>query len=121
MFADDCKFYSVDKSSLQETLYKIAKFTAERQISLAEEKCLHMTISKSPSSATFTFEEDLIRKVREVKDLGIILTSDLKFDRQAKALKSRGMQRCHQLLKTFNTNNIWTLIIADTEMGRERS
>ena len=112
MFADDCKFYSEDADALQSTMDNITKYTKERQISLAEQKCVHLQISKKPSSCTFRFDTTAIAKVRNVKDLGVIISSDLKWKEHVNEIKSKGMIRCHHILKSFKTNNIWTLMKA---------
>ena len=114
MFADDCKFFSTDKLALQATLKELEQFCAHRQISLCENKCLHLPISRTSATTSFTFGNSIIKKVNEVKDLGVVITSDLQWERQISSIKGKAMQRCHQILKTFNTNNIWTLIKAFT-------
>ena len=112
MFADDCKFYGTDPSALQSTLENIVKFTNKRQISLAEEKCIHLNLSKERPSCFFKFEDAYIQKNDNVKDLGIIVSSNLIWKDHIRDIKTKAFLRCHQILRCFTTNNIWTLLRA---------
>lgn len=48
----------------------------------------------------------------EIKDLGITISSDLKWRKHIWNIKNSANTRCYQILKTFNTPIVWTLVKA---------
>lgn len=110
LFADDAKFSSTSCEDLQKSLDNIKSFFDTRQLNLAKEKCEHITFSKKPEPTTFYLSKTPINKTTMIKDLGIFICSDLKWQSHTNYLKLRAYQKCYLILRTFSTKNIWTLV-----------
>ena len=83
-----------------------------RQLQLAANKCQHLTISKKDSDLVFFLEGQPIAKANKVKDLGIVISSDLKWSHHITQLRRKGYTRCYQILRSFRSKNIWIYIKA---------
>ena len=110
LFADDAKFYSNNPNALQNTLNKAYDFFQTRQLSLAQEKCEHITFSKNKQDQDFRITNTIIKKCSLVKDLGVFISSDLKWESHVNNIKLRAFQRCYLILRSFSSKNIWTLL-----------
>lgn len=87
MFADDCVLYSEVKSrndqiALNNNLNKIYKWCNDWQMTLNENKCVCMTISRKKLPLDFNYELSghKLNKVTTFKYLGVIFSSELKWD-----------------------------------------
>ena len=109
LFADDSKVYSTDPLSLDETLANINEFVVERQLLLAPEKCHHLCISKQQPSVVFNINGKTISTSKEIVDLGITLSSNLKWNAHIAQIKSKAFVRAFQIFNSFSTKNPWTL------------
>lgn len=118
LFADDAKIYSTDPADLQISLDHISLFFTKRQLELAPQKCKFLQIGKDTNSHVFTIENKVIPNIPSVKDLGIHITENLKWELHVNKIASAGFQRSYQVLKSFNSSNIWTLLKAYTTFIR---
>ena len=115
LFADDTKVYSTNQKDLQQVLNDIVLFFQDRQLRLAPDKCEYLRIN-----AMGTINNDFspcingnpLPRAGAVKDLGVIISSDLKWHQQINTLKKRGCSRSYHILKSFHSKNIWTLLKA---------
>ena len=112
LYADDSKLYSSNANDLQESLNRFEQFVRMRQLQLAANKCQHLTISKKDSDLVFFLEGQPIAKANKVKDLGIVISSDLKWSHHITQLRRKGYTRCYQILRSFRSKNIWIYIKA---------
>ena len=112
LFADDAKVYSSSPTDLQMSLNNIDTFLKSRQLSLAVEKCEKITFSKEDYVSTFSIGNTQVRDVTSVKDLGITISDNLKWDLHINQVKGRAFQRCHHILKAFHSRNVWTYVKA---------
>ena len=110
LFADDMKIYSSDPIDLQRALNRACSFFKDRQLSLAHEKCEKITLSKKKSDSTFYLEDFQVKETDIVKDLGVFITSDLKWESHTSQIKRSAFQKCYLILKSFKSNCIWTLL-----------
>ena len=55
-----------------------------------------------------------ISKCEMVTDLGVRITSNLKWSAHVAYIKSKGNTRCYQILNSFRSKNIWTYVKAYT-------
>ena len=109
LFADDSKLHSTETDSLQETLYNLNIFINQRQLALAADKCKHMCISRKETNSSFTIDDVPIATFEEAVDLGVLVSSNLKWGSHIAAIKTKAFVRCYQILKSFATKNIWVL------------
>ena len=112
LYADDSKLWSSNSHSFQESLDCFEKFVDKRQLRFATNKCQHLTIAKKNTNNVFFLEGQQISKINQVKDLGVVVSSDLKWSHHITQLRSKGYARCYQILKSFRSRNIWTYIKA---------
>ena len=86
---DDAKFISVNKSSLicQMDLARVMNWSEQHKLPLNAEKCSHISMSNSVHH--FSFSGTLIEKVHIQKDLGVYVTSDLKWDIHKKSPQTK--------------------------------
>ena len=118
LYADDSKIYSKNPPALQRTLHQVNDFINDRQLVLAAEKCKHLTISKKATDSTFDINNVSILKCESVIDLGIKFSSNLKWKPHCLDVKIRGARRCYQILRSFRSKCIWTLLRAYTTYVR---
>ena len=112
LFADDAKFFSTNPTDLQSSLNNISTFLKSRQLVLATEKCEKITFSKARQTHALTLEDVLLKESKIIKDLGITVSNDLQWNHHINRIKGQAFQRAHHILKSFKSNNIWTLINA---------
>ena len=89
--------YPAQSSLLQRNLYKIENFTINNQMQINEKKSNIMLFNKSrtidfPPEFSFKNEEQL-QVVEETRLLGVVLSSDLRWQANTTALCSRAMAR----------------------------
>jgi hypothetical protein len=112
LYADDSKIFSTNPRSLQKSLARLDTFIENRQLRLAADKCQHLTIARKHTDQQFYLEGQRISKTDVVTDLGLMVKSDLKWNRQISYLRAKGSTRCYQILRSFRSNHIWTYVKA---------
>ena len=113
LFADDLKVYSTEENNLQMTLNSICQWLRERQLKLAPHKCSVISIKKATTSlndATFSLENVSLPSSNTIKDLGVFISSDLKWAKHIDSLYKSTSTISYRILKSFKTTNIWTLL-----------
>ena len=118
LFADDAKVFSSDSKDLQNVLDQVCLFFKARQVSLAHEKCQKLTIGKTAVPSHFILENTFPIEVAVDKDLGIHISANMKWENHINKIKKQAFQRCYQILKSFQSKNIWTLVKAFTTFIR---
>ena len=114
LFADDAKVYATDQSTLQNDLNSICDFLQKRQLQLAPDKCEHLTICKSTTNHQFFMDNTQVRCSTSVKDLGIMISANLTWVEQVNNINLKAFRICQHILRSFNSNNLWTLLKAYT-------
>ena len=84
----------------------------DRNIKLALEKCRHLIISNKSSDTTFESNNSKIERCTMVKDLGINISSSLKWKGHIDIVRRRAFQRCYLIFCGFSSKNIWIYIKA---------
>ncbi len=110
LFADDTKIYSTNITDLNTKLEDLKTFFDSRQLSLASEKCEKLSLSKSDQHIIAKIGNSTLKNTTVVRDLGVFITHDLKWTHHIQNIKTKAMQRCYQILRSFNSRNIWTLL-----------
>ena len=113
LFADDTKLYSTDVNSLQSTLNYLSQWTESRQLKLAPHKCASLQISKPSNKSpcpTLSIQNTPLPYTSSFKDLGIYISSDLKWTDHIFFVFKQASLVSYQILKTFKTNNINILL-----------
>ena len=112
LFADDAKIYSSDATDLQISLDRISDFFRSRQLHLAPDKCELLALGNVADPTSFDLEGTSIRHEDSVKDLGIWISHDLKWETHIKKIAKSAHQRANHVLKAFRSKNVWTLMKA---------
>ena len=113
LFADDAKFFSTDPRELQLSLNAFTNATKAYQLSLAPEKCFILPIGKSKlqnSLVTFSVDSFNLPNKSSAQDLGVVIASDLKWEKHISKVYRQASFRSYQIIKCFRTKNIWTYI-----------
>ena len=82
-FADDTKIYrkigtSEDRQILQQDLDRLVRWADEWQMQFNEKKCKSMHIGKDNTHYSYTMNGHTIESTDQEKDLGVIISSDMK-------------------------------------------
>lgn len=86
-----------------------------RQLSLAPSKCEHLSIARNASVSNknvFKLGSHHIKSVPLVRDLGIIISNDLKWKCHVSHIYATASMCAYQVLHSFSTKNVWTLLKA---------
>ena len=112
LFADDAKIYSTNTVGLQASLDTMSTFFKSRQLKLAPEKCELIKIGRTASPVSFEIDDVSIRHTDTVKDLGVWISNDLKWETHVNKISSLAYQRANHILRSFYSTNVWTLLKA---------
>ena len=108
-YADDIKLLSTDSKDLQLALDIVGKWTHDWKLLLNNDKSEHFTIrNKHPVS--FNINGNIIKRVHTVRDLGITLSDNLKWNHHIHKIRAKANITGHTLLKTFISQNPKLLI-----------
>ena len=108
-FVDDVKLISDDAEDLQRALCIVDNWTSAWELTLNKGKSEHLTVrEKSPQ--VFYIGTQSIPKVKSVRDLGVTLMNDLKWNLHINKIRSKANTLSHIILRTFTTNNTQLLI-----------
>ena len=114
LFADDTKLFSNNPDDLQTCLDSFNSNIEQYQLKLAPHKCFVLPISKkndsSPRSQNFHINSTSLNLESSAKDLGVIIHSELKWENHINKISRQAKIISYQILKSFKTKNIWTLL-----------
>ena len=96
-FADDVKLIGVSMKdtyiqSIQDDLDKLVKWSNDWQMAFNYEKCKVMHIGRINDNFNYHMEGHPLDKIYEEKDLGVIVTNDLKSERQCEAASKKAFK-----------------------------
>lgn len=109
LFADDCKLYIIFEklnenltlTKMHSTLQTLSTWVLKWQMQLNVLKCAVLHIGKNnPKNAYFLLDQELAH-VDSYKDLGIIMESDLKFQKHLNSIVSKAYQRLNTIFLAF--------------------
>ena len=118
LYADDAKLFSDDNTALQDGLETMTTWASKRQLSLAPSKCEHLAIVPKHCKNyaiypnTYYINSNVISKSTKVKDLGILISNDLKWCSHISNIASTASLCSYQILRSFSSKNIWILLKA---------
>ena len=105
-YADDIKLLGSDSSDLQKALDIVGRWTRQWDLQLNTNKSEHLTVREDKDNAhTFTMDNEDIPKVRSVRDLGIVLSEDLRWKPYVDKIRSRSTILCHTILRSFSSSD----------------
>ena len=104
VFADDIKLVSTDAKDLQKSLNIVNDWIKKWKLLLNADKSEHVTLRQDTSKTLFIGNQS-IPKVNYVKDLGVILSNDIKWNAHIGKIRSKANILSHTILRTFKTND----------------
>ena len=113
LFADDAKLYSSDPAELQCSINQMQAWLLEHQLNWAPLKSFLLSIKKSNNITppnTFFINGIQISSTFLIKDLGIMITPDLKWSQHVSYIYNQASVRSYQILKGFDTRVLSTLV-----------
>jgi hypothetical protein len=119
-FADDAKVYSEirnqgDLENFQENLTKLSIYAETWQLSISIKKCCTTDITannRHKSHLSNTVNNTEISAVEQIRDLGVIVDSKLKFSAHIAKIVSTAKQCVALIFRAFLTRDVKLLIIA---------
>jgi len=114
------KMFSSSAPDLQNGLDILHKGTDSRQLSLAPEKCEQLTINRNAVKNQYYIDSNCITNSQCVKDLGVLISKDLKWCSYISRVKSIASTCAYCTLHTFSSKNVWTLLKAYTTYVRPK-
>lgn len=123
LFADDCKIYYEittiqDCLFLQQNLERFTEYCSKFLLELNLEKCNKISFSRISTSIKFDYKLNgaTLREVSEIKDLGVLLDSKLKFGSHIEHIYNKALKMLGYLIRTCrdfrNVNAIKTVYYA---------
>ena len=114
LYANDAKVYSSNAQELQNSLNNIISWLAIHQLALAPTKCEHLSIKRKNHAVQHEYYIDntAVCRVSTVRDLGIIISNDLKWSSLISHIVAKASCCFYQILRSFTTNNVWILLKA---------
>ena len=87
LFVDDAKLYSTIRSeddviSLQNDINNLAEWSNLWHLPYNVEKCRCMHIGRDKNHYSYQIDQHMLEKIKEEKDLGVIINNQLKFQTQ---------------------------------------
>ena len=112
LFADDCKFFrqiisSEDTSIMQKDLDMLLEWSNTWLLKFHPGKCVTLRLSrhKLDEKHTYHLGENELENVEEVKDLGIIVDNNLKFQKHISSKVNKANQSWGTIKRTFKHMN----------------
>ena len=110
MFADDVKLYhrvskALDCVQLQSDLDSLSRWSADWKLNLNASKCFAFTASlrTSPVQHPYSIDGSVLKRVTEVRDLGVILDTKLTFSAHINQTVSKANRALGILIRSFQT------------------
>ena len=108
LFADDAKLYTVIETkenidNLQENIDKLCAWANDWQLNIAIEKCNIIDFSTTDKDIRFenAINGKSLPRVNEVKDLGVLFDSRLRFSGHIAQMVTKAKQRLFLLFRAF--------------------
>ena len=108
-FADDIKLLSTEPRDIQRALDIVDSWTKNWGLQLNADKSEHLTLRNNDPIPLYIGGKE-IPSVNEVRDLGVIVSSDLQWSNYTRKIRAKANIISHLLLKTFTSNNPHLLI-----------
>ena len=115
IFADDTKLYSARYSTedpaFSNSLSEFCNWSSKWQLNIACQKCNVISFGNlAVPSIKYSLSSIVLEEVSSIRDLGVFLSSDLKFHIHCSAIAAKAHHRCALLLKGFHSNDVSILL-----------
>lgn len=114
LFADDLKLYAPisshsDAQNLQTDIDKVYHWAQENYLTLANDKIFLLRLGNKPIPWSYNLQKHIIDQVPCIRDLGILIDSNLSFDEHINDIVSKGSRRIFHLMNSLPrlTSNLY--------------
>lgn len=111
LYADDTKLYTYrslqsNDSHFTNTLNNFVTWSKAWQLTIAFNKCYVLSCgnTKIPNIA-YKLHDTNLEAVKEIRDIGVIITSDLKFSKHCSFIAGKAYSRACLILRSFSSKN----------------
>jgi hypothetical protein len=123
MYADDVKLYTTlecenDSQLLQTMLDDVQRWSDLWQLNISYKKCNIIVLGNVKTSVDFVLNGNVIQKVESLRDLGVIVSCNLKFSDHINKIVCRAHARANLIHKCFVSRDTATLVFAFTTYVR---
>ena len=111
LYADDSKLYlsykkdSLDGDNLQDDLDRVSRWAETWQLRLSQPKCEVLYLGHGNPKKEYHMGTATLRKTDDIRDLGVQITSDLKYHKHIDLICARARRQIHFLFRAFITRN----------------
>ena len=111
LYADDVKLYSVVKTStdaavFQDNINRLKEWSDSWQLQISTTKCSSMNLARSDSNSfVFSLGDSKLPVAKSVKDLGVTIDNNLKYNCHINNIVAQARRRAGLLFKCFQTRN----------------
>ena len=117
MYADDSKVFccfakTVTNPPLNDSIAKIENWCSEWQLSLSVEKCKVLHLGNQSDPFEYYLYDAKVEPVTVMRDLGIMISSDLKSETHIQLITKKAYARANQIFRSFTYSDFDTLLKA---------
>ena len=104
------KLCSTDPNALQQSINNMDNWLSSHQLFLAPQKCAILKIKKNSvlDDHHFHIKNHCLDEVPSIKDLGVVVSNDLKWASHVNRITNLASVTSYQLFKSMKSKNIWT-------------
>ena len=111
MFADDSKVYfkcgtPSDRRKLFTDVYNVFEWFEQNQLKVAVEKCAVLHLGTSNPCFPYRINGSVIPSVNTVKDIGIIMSDNMKFSIHCENVASKAFKMSNMFFRAFKSRNL---------------
>ena len=116
-FADDTKLYKTiqdcsDRSTLFNAIGDVVNWCNEWQLPISFDKCKVLHVGRKNLNFNYTIGNHNLESVSSVKDLGVVMSEDLKVSNHINTIVSSARMRAIFIRRCFKSQNISALVRA---------
>ena len=116
IYADDLKLFACNKDQirLQEAINNVNEWSKSWNMRFSVAKCSFMQFGQRKTNQIYHLDSVPLNEVEYVRDLGIVMTPNLLFDKHIDIMISKAKSRINNILRCFKCNDVAFLIKAFT-------
>ncbi|MEM7402229.1 MAG: reverse transcriptase family protein [Pseudomonadota bacterium] len=110
LYADDAKIYLIyqnpfTKAELHIALDTLVSWSVRKQLKIAFDKCYALYLGKSNTRTQYSLDQTVVSACSTIKDLGVIISDDLKFSTHIAETAKTGFLKVNLLFNSFYSKN----------------
>jgi len=123
IYADDSKLYNIrekgaDLKNFEESLHNFENWSEIWQLKIAFSKCNSLSLGYGNTENAFELGGTVLENVTSIKDLGILISNDLKPGLYCNEVATKACARMSLIFRIFSTKNTDLLVRAYTTFVR---